>query len=307
MKVSQLGEFGLIEYLKSRFSLEEVGDDTACVKVGESLLLLTCDTLLEGRHFLGFYSMSAVGWKGVSACVSDLIANGGKPLYLLITLLLPDVELKKVDELYEGITKACEFYGVKLVGGNVVKSERFGIDLFGVGLAERFVGRSGAKVGDGIFVSGTLGDSLAGLELILMEKRHYEDFELRLIERHLRPTARIDYVAHISKYANASMDISDGLSSDIQHMAKRSGLRFSIQKEKLPLSRELVEYAKRHGKDPYSYALRGGEDYQLLFTHSPSRINPSLDMTQIGTVEEGEGVFLDGAPLEAQGFDHFKS
>jgi thiamine-monophosphate kinase len=307
MKVSQLGEFGLIEHLKSRFSLEEVGDDTACVKVGESLLLLSCDTLLEGRHFLGSYPMSAVGWKGVSACVSDLIANGGKPLYLLVTLLLPDVELKKVDELYEGITKACEFYRVRLVGGNVVRSERFGIDLFGVGLAERFVGRGGAKVGDGIFVSGTLGDALAGLELILMEKKHYEDFELRLIERHLRPTARIDYVAHISKYANASMDISDGLSSDIQHMAKRSGLRFSVQKEKLPLSRELLEYAKRHGKDPYSYALRGGEDYQLLFTHPPSRINPFLDMTQIGTVEEGEGVFLDGAPLEAQGFDHFKS
>jgi thiamine-monophosphate kinase len=307
MKVSQLGEFGLIEYLKGRFSLEEVGDDTACVKVGESLLLLTCDTLLEERHFLGSYPMSAVGWKGVSACVSDLIANGGKPLYLLVTLLLPDVELKKVDELYEGITRACEFYGVKLVGGNIVKSERFGIDLFGVGLAERFVGRGGAKVGDGIFVSGTLGDSFAGLELILMEKKHYEDFELRLIERHLRPTARIDYVAHISKYANASMDISDGLSLDIQHMAKRSGLRFSVQKEKLPLSRELLEYAKRHGKDPYSYALRGGEDYQLLFTHPPSRINPFLDMTQIGTVEEGEGVFLDGAPLEAQGFDHFKS
>lgn len=307
MKVSQLGEFGLIEHLKSRFSLEEVGDDTACVKVGESLLLLSCDTLLEGRHFLGSYPMSAVGWKGVSACVSDLIANGGKPLYLLITLLLPDVELKKVDELYEGITRACEFYGVRLVGGNVVKSERFGIDLFGVGLAERFVGRGGAKVGDGIFVSGTLGDALAGLELILMEKRHYEDFELRLIERHLRPTARIDYIAHISRYANASMDISDGLSSDIQHIAKRSGLRFSVQKEKLPLSRELVEYAKRHGKDPYSYALRGGEDYQLLFTHPPSRINPFLDMTQIGTVEEGEGVFLDGAPLEARGFDHFKS
>jgi thiamine-monophosphate kinase len=307
MKVSQLGEFGLIEYLKSRFSLEEVGDDTACVKVGENLLLLSCDTLLEGRHFLGSYPMSAVGWKGVSACVSDLIANGGKPLYLLITLLLPDVELKKVDELYEGITRACEFYGVRLVGGNVVKSERLGIDLFGVGLAERFVGRSGAKVGDGIFVSGTLGDALAGLELILMEKKHYEDFELRLIERHLRPTARIDYIAHISKYANASMDISDGLSSDIQHMAKRSGLRFSVQKEKLPLSRELLEYAKRHRKDPYSYALRGGEDYQLLFTHPPSKLNPFLDMTQIGTVEEGEGVFLDGAPLEARGFDHFKS
>ncbi len=307
MKVSQLGEFGLIEHLKNQFSLEEVGDDTACVRVGDNLLLLSCDSLLEERHFLPSYPASAVGWKGVSACVSDLIANGGKPLYLLITLLLPDVELKKVDELYEGIMRACHFYRVKLVGGNVVRSDRLGIDLFGMGLAERFVGRGGAKVGDSVFVSGTLGDSMAGLELILMEKKHYEDFELRLIERHLRPTARIDYLSHISKYANASMDLSDGLSSDITHMAKRSGLRFSIHKEKLPLSRELLEYAKRHGKDPHQYALKGGEDYQLLFTHPPSRLNPFLDMTQIGTVEEGEGVLLDGAPLEAQGFDHFKT
>jgi len=307
MRISHLGEFGLIEHLKDKFSLEEVGDDTACVELGGQKLLLTCDTLLEGRHFLGFYPMSAVGWKAISATVSDIIANGGQPLYLLITLLLPDVELKKVDELYEGMTKACQFYKTKLVGGNVVKSSSFGVDLFCVGVAKRFVGRATAKVGDAVFVSGTLGDAFAGLELLLMGKKHYEDYELKLIERHLRPTARIDYLGHISKYANASMDISDGLASDIRHMAKRSGLRFNIQKEKLPISRELLQFAKKHGKDPYLYALKGGEDYQLLFTHPPDRMNPFLDMTQIGYVEEGEGVFLNGGPLEEYGFDHFRS
>ncbi|WP_448587582.1 thiamine-phosphate kinase [Thermocrinis sp.] len=307
MRVSDLGEFGLIEYLRERFSLQEVGDDTACVELGSEKILLTCDSLLEGRHFLLSYPMSSVGWKGVSATVSDIVANGGRPLYLLITLLLPDVEIKKIEELYEGMTKACEFYGARIVGGNIVKSQNFGIDLFGLGVAKRFVGRGSAKVGDGVFVSGTLGDSRAGLELLLMEKRQYEDFELRLIERHLRPTARIDYVGHISKYANASMDISDGLASDIRHMAKRSGLSFQISKEKLPISRELYEFAKRHGKDPYVYALKGGEDYQLLFTHSPEKVNPFLDMSQIGWVREGEGVFLDGEPLEELGFDHFRS
>jgi thiamine-monophosphate kinase len=94
--------------------------------------------------------------------VSDLIANGGKPLYLLITLLLPDVELKKVDELYEGITRACEFYGVRLVGGNVVKSERLGIDLFGVGLAERFVGRGRCQGGGWYFCKWHLGGCPCG-------------------------------------------------------------------------------------------------------------------------------------------------
>jgi len=307
MKVSDLGEFGLIEHLKAKFSLAEVGDDTACVKLADGKMLLTCDTLLEGRHFLSFYPLSAVGWKAVSATVSDIIANGGKPLYLLVSLLLPDVELKKVEELYEGMTKACEFYETKIVGGNVVKAEKLGLDLFAMGQTERFVGRSSAKAGDGVFVSGTLGDSLAGLELLLMERKNYEDFELRLIERHLRPTARIDYLRHISKYANASMDISDGLASDIRHMAKRSGLRFNIFREKLPLSKELYEFAKKHGKDPYAYALKGGEDYQLLFTHPPEKINPFLDMTQIGYVQEGEGVLVDDKPLEEYGFDHFRS
>jgi len=307
MKVSDLGEFGLIEHLKAKFSLAEVGDDTACVKLADGKMLLTCDTLLEGRHFLPFYPLSAVGWKAVSATVSDIIANGGKPLYLLVSLLLPDVELKKVEELYEGMTKACEFYKTKIVGGNVVKAEKLGLDLFAMGQTERFVGRSSAKAGDGVFVSGTLGDSLAGLELLLMERKNYEDFELRLIERHLRPTARIDYLRHISKYANASMDISDGLASDIRHMAKRSGLRFNIFREKLPLSKELYEFAKKHGKDPYAYALKGGEDYQLLFTHPPEKINPFLDMTQIGYVQEGEGVLVDDKPLEEYGFDHFRS
>jgi len=307
MKVSDLGEFGLIEHLKAKFSLAEVGDDTACVKLADGKMLLTCDTLLEGRHFLPFYPLSAVGWKAVSATVSDIIANGGKPIYLLVSLLLPDVELKKVEELYEGMTKACEFYKTKIVGGNVVKAEKLGLDLFAMGQTERFVGRSSAKAGDGVFVSGTLGDSLAGLELLLMERKNYEDFELRLIERHLRPTARIDYLRHISKYANASMDISDGLASDIRHMAKRSGLRFNIFREKLPLSKELYEFAKKHGKDPYAYALKGGEDYQLLFTHPPEKINPFLDMTQIGYVQEGEGVLVDDKPLEEYGFDHFRS
>jgi len=307
MKVSDLGEFGLIEHLKAKFSLAEVGDDTACVKLADGEMLLTCDTLLEGRHFLPFYPLSAVGWKAVSATVSDIIANGGKPLYLLVSLLLPDVELKKVEELYEGMTKACEFYETKIVGGNVVKAEKLGLDLFAMGQTERFVGRSSAKAGDGVFVSGTLGDSLAGLELLLMERKNYEDFELRLIERHLRPTARIDYLRHISKYANASMDISDGLASDIRHMAKRSGLRFNIFREKLPLSKELYEFAKKHGKDPYAYALKGGEDYQLLFTHPPEKINPFLDMTQIGYVQEGEGVLVDDKPSEEYGFDHFRS
>ncbi len=305
MKISQIGEFGLIERLKDILSSSLIGDDTAPVCIGSQTLLLTCDVLVENRHFKRHYPPSAVGWKAISVNVSDVVANGGEPMYALVSLILPDLEVGYVEELYEGIKRACSFYRCEVVGGNISKGEFLAIDVFMVGKAKRFVGRKTAKVGDAVFVSNTLGDSRAGLELLLMEKKQYEDFELRLIERHIRPTARIDFVNHISKYANASMDISDGLSSDAHKLAKASGVKLRLFSEKIPISKELLTFCKRHGKDPLDYALSGGEDYELLFTHPPHRANPFLSMVSVGVVEEGEGVFLDDRPLEPSGFDHF--
>ncbi|MEJ7619890.1 MAG: thiamine-phosphate kinase [Aquificaceae bacterium] len=306
MRISDIGEFGLIERLKSILQSELIGDDTAPITFGKSMLLLTCDLLLQDRHFKLHYPPSAVGWKAISVNVSDVVANGGEPIYCLVSLTLPDLEVRYVEEIYLGIKKACEFYSCQVVGGNVSKGDKLCIDVFMVGKAERFVGRGGAKIGDGVFVSGTLGDSKAGLELLQMEKKHYEDFELRLIEKHLRPTARIDFIRHISKYANASMDISDGLSSDVEKLSKASQVKINLFSDKIPISKELVSFSKRHGKDPLEYALSGGEDYELLFTHPPERLNPFLSMVQIGFVEEGEGIFIDGKPLKPTGFDHFR-
>lgn len=306
MKISEIGEFGLIERLKDVLRSGIIGDDTAPVQLGDSLLLLTCDVLLQDRHFKLSYPPSAIGWKAISVNVSDVVANGGMPFYALVSLVLPDMEVKYIEEIYLGIKRACEFYGCEVVGGNVSKGDKLCIDIFMIGKADRFVGRKGSKVGDGVFVSGTLGDSKAGFELLLMDKKSYEGFELRLIEKHLRPTARIDFVKHISKYATASMDISDGLSSDALKLAKASSVKLKLFSEKIPLSKELISFCKKHGKDPLEYALSGGEDYELLFTHPVERLNPFLSMTHIGFVEEGEGVYLDDRPLGPTGFDHFR-
>lgn len=306
MRISELGEFGFIDRLKSILQSQAIGDDTACVRVGDVNLLLTCDVLLEDRHFKRSYPPSAVGWKALSVNVSDVVANGGIPLYALISLILPDMEVKYMEEVYLGIKRACEFYGCEVVGGNVSKGEKLCIDVFMVGKTDRFVGRGAAKEGEGVFVSGTLGDSRAGLELLLMEKKSYEDFELKLIEKHLRPTARIDFAKHISKYASASMDISDGLSSDAEKLAKASHVKIKLIPEKLPISQELYLFCKKHGKDPINYALSGGEDYELLFTHSLEKINPFLSMVHIGFVEKGEGLYLGDKPIEPTGFDHFR-
>ena len=304
MRLSDLGEFGLIERLAGILSSDLIGDDCAHVRFGDKTLLLSADSLVEGVHFLRRYPPEAVGWKAVSVNVSDVVGNGGDPKWLLVSLITPDLEVEYLERLYKGVKKACEFYGCEVVGGNVAKSAKLTIDVSIVGVTDRSVGRKGAEVGDGVFVSGTLGDSRAGLELLLMERKNYEDFELALIERHLRPTARTDYSKHISKYANSSMDISDGLVADAEHLSERSGVRIEIFKDKLPLSQELVRFCQKHGKSPYDYALRGGEDYQLLFTHPESRWNPFLDMSLIGRVSEGEGVYVDGEPVSG-GYTHF--
>ncbi|GAB6065644.1 thiamine-phosphate kinase [Aquifex pyrophilus] len=306
MRIKEVGEFGLIERLKNVLSAEIIGDDTAPVKHGKSTLLLTTDTMTEGVHFLREYLPEAIGWKAVSVNVSDVVANGGYPKWILVSLNVPEeLELTYVERIYAGMKRACTFYNCEILGGNISKLEKVSISLFLVGEAERFVGRKGARPGDSLFVSGTLGDSRAGLELILMNKKEYEPFELALIERHLRPTARIDYVKHIQKYANASMDISDGLLSDAWHLSERSKVRLNINTEKLPLSRELKLFCEKYKKNPLEYALIGGEDYQLLFTHPKSSWNPFLDMTEIGSVEEGEGVYVDGKLTKPKGWKHF--
>ncbi len=306
MRISQIGEFGLIEVLKGILSSPLIGDDTAPIEINSKTLLLTTDCMVEDRHFKRFYAPEVVGWKAISVNVSDVVASGGTALYALVSLALPDVEVAYVKGLYRGIKEACNFYKCQVVGGNITKSEKIAIDVFMLGETDRFVSRSGAKPGDKLYVSGTLGDAKAGLELLLLEKKRYEDFELKLIERHIRPTARVDYIKHIHKYANACIDISDGLSSDVWHLSKMSKVKINIRSDNIPISEELRLFCRKHGKDPLEYALTGGEDYQLLFTHPEDRYNPFLDMKCIGFVEEGSGVYLDGKPLEPMGFDHFR-
>jgi thiamine-monophosphate kinase len=303
-----IGEFELIKKLTSILGENTIGDDTAYIKIGETGLNITCDAFLEDVHFLRHYPPEAIGFKAISINVSDVVANGGKPLYGLISLMIPeDIDERFIERIYEGVKSACDFYKLRIVGGNVSRASKLGIDVFLIGEIDRFVSRAGANVGDDVVVSGTLGDSYAGFRL-LTTKKDYEDYELRLIERHLRPTARIDYINHIRKYASASMDISDGLSSDLWHLAERSSVVIEIDLNKIPISRELRLYASKENLNLYDIALSGGEDYQLLFCQKKEHFNPFLDNTVIGRViEKGKAsVLVNGKELERTGFDHFK-
>ena len=311
-KVSDLGEFGLIEHL-TRFIknndqsiIRDFGDDTAFVRLGNEILLFTVDTLVEGVHFLRRYPPEAVGWKLVSVNASDIAAKGGKPLYGLITLALPkDLELSYVEGIYRGISQALDFYNFSLIGGNTTSSEKLCLDLSLVGTAKRVIFRDNFKVGQKIYVSGTLGDSLAGLEILLSGKENLEPYERKLIERHLKPVARLDLSSIVEKFASASMDISDGFLSDLSKMAKNKTVK--VFTKNIPLSEELKLYCSKRGKNPINYALKGGEDYQLLVA---SDIDLTLyGFTLVGEVlSEGGSKIVDehGKELKAKCFDHLK-
>jgi len=272
------------------------------VKKENGVWLFTADTMLEGVHFLRHFPPEAIGWKIVSVSVSDVAAKGGRPLYATITLGVdPNEELRRLEEIYRGVAKALSFYKASLLGGNTVRSERLCLDMAVVGEAPRPVFRDAPRPGDGIFVSGTLGDSRAGLELLLSKKERLKDYEKKLVERHLRPRARTDLAPIVAARASASMDVSDGLLSDLKKMFKKTGARIDLSK--IPTSPELELFCRERGLDPKLYAAVGGEDYELLVT-SQEDLEP-FGFTKIGeATEEGGILSADGSPLPAAGFDH---
>ena len=303
MKISEIGEFGLIRRIGEVLGVEFM-NDCAWLRTGGGYLLLTVDALVEDVHFLRSYPPEDVGWKAVSVSVSDVVGNGGLPRWVLVSLVLPDTDVEYVEGMYRGIKRACDLYGCEVVGGNVSRGEKVVIDVSVLGESKRPVGRGGARPGDAVFVSGPLGDSRAGLELLLKRRDRYEEFEERLIRRHLKPVVKTEFAKHIQRCANASMDISDGLVSDMSHIANVSGVRIDVESDRIPVSDDLRRYCDKYEKDPLHYALFGGEDYELLFTHPTDRIDPSLPMTRIGEVSEGEGVYVDGRRA-GDGFTHF--
>ncbi|WP_297473823.1 thiamine-phosphate kinase [Persephonella sp.] len=316
MKIKDLGEFGLIDRLVSVLSIKNnsvvigFGDDCSAVEIENQLYLFTGDIQLEGKHFIkDRMPPEDLGWKLVSINVSDVVACGGLPKWGFISVgFPPDTNFDYVEKIYRGINEALDFYKADIIGGNTTSSDQVLLDLFLVGKTERFVSRSGAIEGDFLLLSGFTGLSRAGLELLMMKKSRYEEFEKRLIKAFTKPVARIDLSEKIQKFANSCIDISDGLAGDLGHLQKSSKVKIVIDKSSLPVHSDLTAYCKKYEKDPYEYILYGGEDYQLAFTVSKENLEHFNDCFVIGKVEKGEGIFLienkKTIKIKEKGFEH---
>ncbi len=277
MQIKKLGEFGLIENIARIAAVSDpqvvkaIGDDAAVVSLDRTAcLLVTTDILKEGIHFKKeFSSPFILGKKCLSVNLSDIAAMGGAPLYYFVSIAIPpDTPYSFIRDLYRGMNAQARRFCTQLLGGDTTASQDslvISITLLGRAAKRTVLYRHGARPGDLIFVTGTLGDSALGL--MLLEKGLCSP-RCGLVKRHIDPQPRIEagHVLACSRAASAMMDISDGLLGDMQHIMKQSGVGSRIFLDRLPLSAAYRRQCPRLSRDFYLPALCGGEDYELLFT-----------------------------------------
>ena len=271
------------------------GDDAAALRVpADQLLVSSIDTLLEGVHFPVGAPGQLVGYRALMVSLSDLAAMGAQPAFVLVALTLASAEVEWVTALARGMREAAIATGVRVIGGNLSKgATAINVSVHGFAPENALLRRSGAKPGDIVYVTGELGGAAAALaraDLI-----HIDDELDPLVARYYKPQARLDAGVQLRDYASSAIDVSDGLLQDLQHLSSKSGVAIEIDSAVLPIAAgaRLEE------------ALRGGDDYELCFTAVADVPELSIPVTRIGAVVAGEGVWLDGSLVAADGFQHF--
>ncbi len=331
-----LGEFGLIERIASQSqvhnstTIKGIGDDAAVVVADQGYQLLSTELLIEGIHFdLSYVPLKHLGYKVVVVGISDVLAMNGIPKQITVSIGLSNrFSVEAVDELYSGIFAACEDYGIELVGGDTTSSRSgliLSVSAIGTVEKEKIAYRKGAKLNDIICVTGDLGAAYLGLQILEREKQVFLDAPEAqpllagheyVLQRQLKPEARLDIIKQLSdlNIAPTSMiDVSDGLASELRHLAAESGLGVRIFEEQIPIHQKTYLAATELKLGPFTAALNGGEDYELLFTIRQEDYQKIMDHTTdisfIGfmSADPSEAFLItkqnEAIPLTAQGWE----
>jgi len=331
MKVSELGEFGLIDLLAgmaqstrdSRLPswqrlLIGIGDDAAAWQGDNSVELATVDCLVEGVHFpAGLAAWRELGWKSLAINLSDIAAMGGLPRYALVSLSLPgSTEVADVTALYTGLLELAGRYGVAIIGGNTSSAPLVVIDVTVIGRVppgKPVLTRATARPGELVAVTGTLGGAAGGLEVLKRRLNLDPQAAALLREAFLRPQPRVAEGQLLAEEGiKTAIDISDGLLSDLGRVCAASGVGARVDAGRVPVAPAV---SAAFGEDALALALSGGEDYELLFTGGPEvidriRVKSALPVTVVGEITEGKEVTVvesTGKPLKSlkKGWEHF--
>lgn len=336
--VSTLGEFGLIEELtkdnpiRQSSTFKSIGDDAAIIINDDEVTVISTDMLVEGIHFdLMYTPLKHLGYKSVVVNISDIYAMNAFPRQITVSLAISNkYSLEALKEFYDGIYTACKMYNVDLIGGDTTSSPKgmvISITAIGQAKKDKIVQRNGAKKGDILCITGDLGASYLGLQILEREKQVYLahpgvqpelDNSQYLIERQLKPEAQMGAIAYFEKenvIPTSMIDVSDGLASELLHICKASGTGAFIEEGKVPMHPDTERTALEFNLDPITCALHGGEDYELLFTIDEKDLEKIRFMPEVfiigEIVDKADGVKLHTTggnmhDITAQGWNHFK-
>jgi thiamine-monophosphate kinase len=335
VRISEFGgEQAIINLIAAKFSGGEnddllcgIGDDAALIRAGEDrLLVVTTDLLIEGTHFRrDIIDPYSLGWKSIAVNISDIAAMAGSPTYTFTSIALDDVDASFVEALYNGMHDCAATYGSLIVGGDTnVSLDRQAINVTQLGEVSprRVTLRSTAQIGDRLLVTGTLGDSRAGLEMLLRYGlAEANRLSPSVVEAHLKPKPRIAeaQAAAGTGFVHAMMDISDGLAADLPKLCAASGIGAVIQLNRIPTSEALLSAAAYLEMDPTRLASQGGEDYELLMAVASNEVDQvreaviastGTDITEIGVLTDEREVLAkssDGSVISLSGgWEHFR-
>ena len=317
--LADLGEFGLIDRLTKGFeihnpsSLKGVGDDAAVMDFKNKRTVVSTDLLIEGVHFdLSYVPLKHLGYKSVVVNVSDIYAMNATATQITVSIAVSNrFPLEALEEFYAGIRLACKHYKVDLVGGDTTSSTRgliISVTAIGEAEASDLVYRNGAQPNDLVVLTGDIGGAYMGLQILEREKAVFQvnpnsqpDIEMYsyILERQLKPEARKDIpplLKQLGVKPTAMMDVSDGLSSELLHICKQSGVGCRLYEDKIPLDPQVISTCEEFNLDSTTIALSGGEDYELLFTIAQAdydKIKGNPNFSVIGYItDKEEGVNL---------------
>ena len=334
-QLEQLGEFGLIQQLTKDFSISQpstlkgIGDDAAVLDFPTDKVVLSTDLLIEGVHFdLAYAPLKHLGYKSIVVNLSDICAMNAVPTQVTVSIAVSNrFPLEALEELYEGIALACNYYKVDLIGGDTTSSQKgliISVTAVGKAKEDELVYRNQAQENDLLVLTGDIGGAYMGLQVLEREKQVYlvnpnnqPDLSLYdyIIERQLKPEARTDIkqlLAELDVKPTSMIDVSDGLSSEIMHLCTQSKVGCNVFEEKLPLDPQFINTCEEFNIDATTIAINGGEDYELLFTikmEDYDKIKGNPNLTVVGHMtQESEGVHLitrdnTKIPMKAKGWN----
>jgi thiamine-monophosphate kinase len=333
MRLSEIGEFGFINRIAAMGAaprpsvIKGIGDDCAVIDVGgPDYLLVTTDLLVEKVHFLmDRGGPQELGAKAIAVNVSDIAACGGTPQAAFVSVAIPEnTAVECLEAFYSGMNAAAALYEMDILGGDTTRSMTdLVVNVAVTGLVPKrgALYRKGAQPGDFIALTGPVGESAAGLAVLL--SRDYESDERfkPLVHAHLRPRAHVKEGSILSEsgVCHAAIDVSDGLSSDLGHICEESGVGAIVWEKDLHKSKALMDAGNLMGRDPIEWVLHGGEDYVLLAAVQPEGLadldarfrSEGMDLVVIGRFIEGSETLIEGCdgslrPLSVGGWDHFR-